>query len=130
MRILLLAAAAGIAACATASTPAQRTAEAQARLDELLAGKTAGPATRCLPLYRKLDMKPIDDQTIVFAGRGTAYVNHTRGSCNIQGRDHYALVTRTFKSTLCSGDIAQVVDPINGIQVGSCAMGDFIPYRR
>jgi len=38
-------------------------------------------------------------------------------------------VTRQFGSAdLCRGDIAQVVDPVNHIQVGSCVWGGFTPY--
>lgn len=128
MRIMMLAAVAGLCACQTATEPTQRSAKAQATYDRLLAGKTAGPTQNCLPLYRTHDMTAIDDETIVFADGKTVYVNRTRGSCNNLDRGHYALVTRTFNSTLCSGDIAQVVDPTTGMYVGSCAMGDFVRY--
>jgi hypothetical protein len=31
---------------------------------------------------------------------------------------------------LCRGDIGQVTDTLNHTTVGSCVMGDFIPYMR
>lgn len=130
MRTLMLAAAvASLAGCQTATEPPQRTAEQQATYDRMLAGKTAGPAQRCLPSYRTNDMRVIDDDTILFKDGGTVYVNHPLGGCNQLGRGGYALVTRTFASTLCKGDISQVVDVSTGTFAGSCAMGDFVPYR-
>lgn len=127
--LMLVAAVAGLTACATASAPPQRTADDQARLDRLLAGKTPGEPRRCLPMYRTRDMVVIDDYTIVFRDGRTIYINQPLGGCSRLGHGNYALVTRTFNSELCRGDIAQVVDPTSGVFAGSCAMGDFIPYR-
>ena len=51
--------------------------------------------------------------------------------CNGIGGGNYALVTRQYGTAdLCSGDIAQVVDTVNGISVGSCVCGEFTPYVR
>jgi hypothetical protein len=44
------------------------------------------------------------------------------------GAGHYALVTRQFSGSLCRGDIATVADLSSGMTVGSCVMGDFVPY--
>jgi hypothetical protein len=33
-------------------------------------------------------------------------------------------------SSLCSGDIAQVVETGSGMIVGSCVIGEFQPYSR
>jgi hypothetical protein len=41
-----------------------------------------------------------------------------------------ALVTRQFGSQMCRGDIARSADLVAGFQTGSCALGEFIPYRR
>jgi hypothetical protein len=44
---------------------------------------------------------------------------------------HNALVTKQFgNAELCRGDIARVVDTLNGFTVGSCVFGDFTPYVR
>jgi hypothetical protein len=46
-------------------------------------------------------------------------------------RSHYAIVTRQFGGGgLCSGEIAEVVDPTTGISISSCSFGEFVPYRR
>jgi len=131
MRLLILATAAvGLAACATAmSQPEQRSAQAQATYDRLLAGKTAGRPAKCLPLQRTNDMQVIDDDTILYRDGRTTYVNKPLGSCNLLSRGSYALVTRSIGSQLCRGDIGTVTDISTGTTVGSCALGDFVPYR-
>lgn len=131
MRLLIFATAAvGLAACATAmSQPEQRSAKAQATYDKLLAGKTAGRPAKCLPLQRSNDMVVIDDDTILYRNGRTTYVNKPLGSCNLLSRGSYALVTRSVGSQLCRGDIATVTDISSGMTVGSCALGDFVPYK-
>ena len=130
MRILTIAlAATALAGCETATEPMARTERAQATFDRELAGKAAGRAEKCLPLHRSRDMQVIDDSTILFRDGRTVYVNTTLGACNNLGNPSYALVTRNFGSQLCRGDIATVADMTSGITVGSCALGDFVPYR-
>jgi hypothetical protein len=130
MRILMLAiAAAGLAGCETTMEPEQRTAQAQANYDRMLAGKVAGPPEQCLPTFRSSDMVAIDENTILFRDGSAVYVNHPPGGCNRLGRGGYALVTRNFGPRLCRGDIATVADLSTGTVAGSCALGEFIPYR-
>ena len=52
----------------------------------------------------------------------------TRAISPRQRPEPLVLVTRTSGTGLCSGDIARVVDVSNGITVGSCALGEFVPY--
>lgn len=130
MRLFMLATAvAGMCACATASEPSHRSAKAQATYDRMLAGKVAGKAEKCLPAYRSDDMVVIDEDTILFRDGRTVYVNQPLGGCSNADRLGSTLVTRIFSAQLCRGDIATVVDHSSGITVGSCALGDFTPYR-
>jgi len=104
--------------------------EAQNRLQQMLAGRAAGQPISCLPPGRSSnDMTSLGNGTVVFRSGNTLYVNEMRGTCaNL--RSHYALVTRQFGSGLCSGEIAEVIDPTTGISVSSCSFGEFVPYRR
>lgn len=120
---------AGLCACATASEPVQRSVQAQATYDRMLAGKAAGKAEKCLPTYRSNDMTIIDDNTILFRDGRTVYVNHPLGGCNNLNQSGRALVTRNFGPQLCRGDLATVVDNTSGMSVGACSLGDFVPYR-
>ncbi|MEO5773010.1 MAG: hypothetical protein ABIQ32_02690 [Sphingomicrobium sp.] len=128
----ILIAAAILASCSTAPQPGAYDARDQARLQQLLAGKTAGRAITCLPSYRSSDMIRISDDVVAFQdGPGRVYVSNLRGSCSGLSDPSYALVTNTIGSgSLCSGDIARVVDLTTHMTVGSCALGDFIPYTR
>jgi hypothetical protein len=104
-------------------------AKAQQKLNRLLAGKVPGTPQSCLPSYRQKDMTVIDDYTIAFRdGVDRVWITTPRGACNLLGSGPYALVTRTTSLGLCRGDIGNVVDTMSHVTVGSCVMGDFIPY--
>ena len=107
-------------------------ANAQARLNQLVAGKVPGRPQSCLPHYRANDMIVIDDYTIAFRdGTSRVWINKPQGPCNLLSAGPYALVThQTGGLGLCRGDIGSVVDTINHTSVGSCVIGDFIPYTR
>lgn len=122
--------ASALAACTTAPEPMTRSAEAEAHLGKLLAGKTAGPPMSCLQSWQSGNMVVIDDSTVVFRDSPRrVYRNDFRGgSCSRLGSGHYALLTKTTGPSLCSGDIAQVLDVASGMTVGSCVLGDFVPY--
>ena len=117
-----------MAGCTTQPPQASRSAEAQAEFQKLTAGQVAGAAITCLPSYRSSDMVTIDDGTVAFKNGRTVYVNHLLGECNGLQSGFYTLVTRSSGSGLCRGDIARVADVSTGMIVGSCAVGDFIPY--
>jgi len=128
--IALLLIGATLASCAVAPQPG-RSARAENRFQQLLAGKVAGPAISCLPSYRANDMVVIDDETIAFRdGSRRVYVANLSHSCSNLGSGHYALVTNRYGgSGLCRGDIGQVADLTTGMTVGSCVFGDFTPYE-
>jgi hypothetical protein len=112
-------------------TPAQ-VAQSQEKFAKLTAGKMAGAPLSCLPSFRSSDMVVIDDGTIAFRnGPSQVYINHMQGGgcLNLEGGRN-TLVTRTPGPNLCRGDIAQVVDLMARIPVGSCVFGDFVPYKR
>jgi hypothetical protein len=131
--ISVLTAGAVLASCTTAPYPAPtRTADKQHEYESLLAGKVAQAPISCLPNYRAGDMRTIDENTILFRdGSSRVYVAHMQAGCTGLVNGHYALVTHQFGSIgLCRGDIAQVVDTLNRIPIGSCVFGDFTPYVR
>ena len=133
MRVIsVLMAGAVLASCTTGPPEPTRSAQKQQEFQQLLNGKVAQGSVSCLPHYRSGDMRIIDDQTIAFRdGSSRVYVNHMQGACNNLGFGNYALVTRQFGTAdLCRGDIARVVDVMNGFTVGSCVFGDFVPYVR
>ena len=115
-----------------AEEPAARSPRAQQQYLSLIAGKTPRPELSCLPNYDANDMTVIDGRTLAFQrGTGTVYIMHLTPGCEMAGGGGYALVSRQFGGTgLCRGDIQQVADLRNHINVGSCTIGAIIPYVR
>jgi len=134
MKILApLLAAAALGSC-TNAPPAETlapTGREQAQLAGLTAGKVAGAPISCLPRHRSDDMIVINENTIAFRdGSKRVYLNHMQGGCMNIDNGRNALQTQTTGSNLCRGDIAQVIDTLNRIPIGSCVFGDFVPYTR
>ena len=121
-----------LASCTTGPPAPTRTAQKEQEYQQLLNGKVAQATISCLPHYRSGDMRVIDDNTILFRdGSSRVYVNHMQGGCTNLSSGTNALVTHQFGTAdLCRGDIARVVDTLNGFTVGSCVFGDFVPYTR
>ena len=133
MRVISLLLAGGLlASCTTAPQPTARAADKQVELAQLLAGKVAQRPISCLPHYQAGDMRVIDEDTIAFRdGAARTFVARMNGGCSNLGSGGTALVTHQFGTAdLCRGDIARVVDTLNGVTVGSCSFGDFTPYVR
>jgi hypothetical protein len=132
--ISLLIAGTLLASCTTAPPPMPtRTAKSEQQFQQLLAGKVAQAPINCLPSYNANDMIVIDEDTVAFrVGADRVYLAHMQGGCtNLRPNGPYALLTRQFGgSGLCRGDIAQVIDPLNHMTVGSCAFSEFAPYVR
>jgi len=134
MRVIsVIMAGAVVASCTSGpQPPPMRSAEKQQEFQQLMTGKVAGAPISCLPHYQSGDMRIIDDQTIIFRdGNRRSYLAHMAGGCTNLTSGSYALVTRQYgNADLCRGDIARVVDTLNGFTVGSCVFGDFVPYVR
>ncbi len=133
MRILTcLIAASALASCSAGPQAAEYDAANAAKLQKTLAGKVAGKSQTCLPSYRSNDLIRVGDDVAVFRdGPNRVYVSQLRGRCSGLGNPNNALVTKTVgTSSICSGDIARVVDLTMRMTVGSCAFGDFVPYTK
>lgn len=130
---------AGLAACTTAPTPSQqsamdaRDARYEAELAEALEGYVAGEPTDCLPTgfqQSRASSTMIGNRTILYRlNANTIYRNDPPGGCGGAGLNT-ALVTQTPVGRSCRGDILQVIDPVNRINVGGCSLGTFTPYTR
>lgn len=132
MRSYLIALPVLLAACASASMAEDKstalTEKQQAALDKALEGKIAGEKQSCISLTQRADLQVISDNLLLYKAGSTVYLNRVMGSCSglSFGR---TLVTNVFGSQLCRGDINRVADFGSGMLTGSCAFGDFVPYR-
>ena len=75
--------------------------------------------------------RSLDDGGILFGEDidSRVYVNRPTGGCPSLDGGRF-LITRSPTGNLCAGDIVSVREPGPGPDVGSCALGDFTPYRR
>jgi hypothetical protein len=123
-----------LASCTTApqEAAAAPSPKAQRAVEGLVSGKVARPAVSCVPQYNANDMTVIDGRTLGFrVGTGTAYIMHLTPGCELVGGGPYALLNKQFGGQgLCRGDIQQVIDTMAHITVGSCTIGEIIPYTR
>jgi hypothetical protein len=118
------------AAGLSAGKPAELSTAGQARLDAELAGRTAGPATTCVPQRDIRHTRTIADGVMLFEGRNdTLWVNRGSGGCAAL-RFGRAFHTVTPSTSLCRGDVVTVFDPTSGTEFGGCSLDDFVPYRR
>ena len=129
--IMILAIGATLSACAIQNSPAaeKKAASEAVRLEVALAGRVAGKAQSCLPPRDTNGPESFGETTLLFHSGNVIYRTETNGSCARAGRDNI-LVTRIHGSSLCRGDISQMVDRTSQFPSGSCAMGDFVPYRK
>jgi hypothetical protein len=130
---LLLLLGATLASCTNAPEPAAAPSpKAEAKFASLTAGKVAGPPVNCVPNYNTNDQGVIDGRTLSFrVGTGTVYIVHLTPGCESIGSGPYALLSRQYGGMgLCRGDIQQVIDTMAHITVGSCTIGDIVPYTK
>jgi hypothetical protein len=117
----------GLAAEAATQGPATRS---YARAEALLAGRTAGTPVSCVSQRLLRSNRSLQDGSILFeANNGIVYVNRPDAGCPDLNNGRI-LVTRTPSGQLCSGDIVTVREPSGGPEVGSCGLGEFVPYPR
>lgn len=132
MRSISLLVGAGILASCTTSPPAPSGMEAQARLQQMLAGKVAGAPMSCIPDYHSSASTLMAPGAIAFrVNPGLVYVMNTAGTgCEGLTNPHNTLVVKSHgPNTLCSGDTVEIRDLQAGMLVGSCLLGEFTPYH-
>lgn len=103
----------------------------QAKFDKKIEGRVAGKPVSCINRHNQRDLTVVGDKYLIYQrGRNakTIYVNEPYGGCH--GADRNALVTSRTLSSLCRGEIAQVIDQTTGSFHASCAFGAFVPYSK
>lgn len=101
---------------------------ATAKLSKALEGRTAGKPQTCVNLRDLRSTQIIDNNTILFEGsRGIVWRNDPPGGCAglLPGR---ILITHNFNNQMCRSDIAQLAETGSTMIMGSCPLGDFVPY--
>ena len=116
---------------AQAPTQPARSPQAQAYLDQLLAGRVAGETRRCLNYEKTISPVGVDDHTLLFKDGPRLWRNDLQsgsGCSNLGGLR--ALMTYDRKVQVCKGDRMYVLDMADGMQHGGCVLGEFTVYTR
>ncbi|WP_417623010.1 hypothetical protein [Parasphingorhabdus sp.] len=129
--LLAIPAAMLLAAPAMSEEKITLTEKQQAKLDKRLEGRTAGKAQSCISAQDQREMTVISDDILIFGSRrnaNTIYVNKPYGGCRNADRNILSYSRPT--SSLCKGEIIQLIDNSTGMSTGSCAFGEFVPYTK
>ncbi len=120
---------AGSAAVSADSYRQREEARDNAALAKALDGFTPGKPMSCLSPHRITETQRIGDKILYKTSRREVYVNDTGGGC-FGLRNGDAIVTKSYTGQFCRGDIVTTVDLPANMPSGSCAFGDFVPWRK
>ena len=119
-----------LAGCTGSYTPEPLTDKQTAKLDKALAGKVPGETKNCINREPQTNLTVISNNVLLYrVSSKLVYKNELIGSCNGLTRGD-TIIVRSFGSQMCRGDIATTANLMVGITSGSCALGDFVPYRK
>jgi hypothetical protein len=109
------------------AAPAMATSDA--RLVEMLKGRTAGPETRCIRPENAVQPVIIDGKAIVYPVTGTLFVGHLAQACS-ELREDRRITTRGAGGQLCRNDPVYIRDSTGRTGFGFCTFSGFTPYKK
>lgn len=128
--LAMMGAAAMLAGCAGDTAASRSAAGSDAdRIARRLAGMTAGAPQSCVPRDMVNETVRSADTILFVQGRKRVYRTTLVGSCPGLARGD-VMVSRSFGSSYCRGDIIETHAVPGGFLTGSCSLGDFVPYSR
>jgi hypothetical protein len=127
--LLLLAAGSAALSADHSAERAREAAKDQAQLDKYLAGLTPGKPQDCIEQYPTYETLRAGNTILYRYGAHLIYRTDTDGGCFGLRRGD-AIITETFNSHFCRGDIVRTADLVTHTPSGSCTFGAFIPYTK
>jgi hypothetical protein len=113
------------ATAASAQTLAEK---GEARLAQMLEGRSAGEPVSCISAMRGNKLQVIEYVGLVYESGDTVYVARPSDPRSL-GRNDVVIIDR-FGSQLCKQDVVRTVDRHNGFMSGVVFLSDFVPYKR
>lgn len=95
---------------------------------QYLKDRVAGHPVSCIPQIRLRRSTAASDEVLLYDDGSTVYVNAPYLGCP-RARDN-TMISRTPVGRLCSGDIILVQDLRINVPLGSCALSEFLPFRK
>lgn len=111
-----------------AADKAEKLAKNEARLAELLKGRTAGEPLACIPDFQSSRVEVIEGVALVYGSGKTLYVAKPEHPDTVQWDD--IMVVKRTGGQLCNTDVIRTVDRMSGFMTGIVFLGKFVPYRK
>jgi hypothetical protein len=105
-----------------------RTEKSEARLAELLKGRTAGEPVACIPEFQSSRLEVLEGVAMVYGIGKTIYVAKPDRLESTQWDD--IMVVKRTGGQLCNTDIVRTVDRTSGFTTGVVFMSKFVPYTK
>jgi hypothetical protein len=100
----------------------------EARLAEMLKGRTAGEPVSCIPQFQSSQIEVIEGVALVYGWGKTLYVAKPDHPNAMQWDD--IMVIKRTGSQLCNTDIIRTVDRMSGFTTGVIFLSKFVPYKK
>ncbi|MGZ3249555.1 MAG: hypothetical protein ACXWIW_07480 [Croceibacterium sp.] len=101
----------------------------EARLAQMLAGRTPGKPVSCITTSRTNAMQVIDGVAVVYDAGKTIYVARPTDP-RMLGRNDALVIDRFSPSRLCVQEAMKTVDRYDGTHTGVVFLQDFVPYTK
>ncbi len=125
--VLAMVAAAAIAADQPARAD-KYTEKNEAKLAQMLQGRTAGTPVSCIPAPQSRKLEVIEGVALVYDAGDTIYVARPTDPQMLK-RDDIMVIER-FSSQLCNTDVVRTIDRVGGYMTGVIFLKQFVPYKK
>jgi hypothetical protein len=105
-----------------------RTEKNEARLAEMLKGRTAGEPVTCIPEFKSNQVEVLEGVALVYGVGKTLYVAKPDHMDSMQWDD--IMVVKRTGGQLCNTDIVRTIDRNSGFTTGVVFLSKFVPYRK
>ena len=113
---------------ATAVSAETRLERGEAKLAEMIEGRTAGEPVSCITTFRSNGLRVIENVGLVYEAGDTVYVSRPINPDSLGAFDVPVIERRGGQ--LCSSDQIRTVDRSGGFVTGVVFLTDFVPYRK
>jgi hypothetical protein len=115
-------------AAANSADKPTRLEKSEARLAEMLKGRTAGEPMSCIPEIHSGRVEVLEGVAMVYGQGKTLYVAKPDLMNSMQWDD--IIVVKRTGGQLCNTDIIRTVDRMSGFTTGVVFMSKFVPYTK
>ena len=127
-KALGISAAVAAMALAAPATAQDRETRADTAFAELVEGRTAGEATKCISAFRSNGLRVEENVGLVYERGDTIWVAR---ATNPRSLDYWDVpIIERFGSRICTNDVTRTIDRSSGMFSGVLFLDDFVPYTR